>query len=146
MASSGRPFACRNKGPAPPPKKTWTLGRKTFFLPTDSLIACAVCVSGTGVYTNDTGVSTSATGVYRFHGVRPCFFSQKNIFISLCIRSFPPLWSPPAGVPVRAPRQAISAQFPPAGILFSGISFLILQGDERRYAQKTEDIGGVGKV
>lgn len=121
-----------NKGRLPP-KKNMDAWPETFFSPhPDSLIACAVCVS--------------AAGVYSFHGVRPCLFSQ-NVFISLCIRSSPPLWSPPAGVPVRAPPPAgnigpISA----AGILFSGISFLILQGDERRYAQKTEDIGGVGQV
>ena len=49
---------------------------------------------------------------------------------------------PPCALPPAGNIDPISA----AGILFSGISFLILQGDERRYAQKTEDIGGVGQV
>ena len=31
-------------------------------------------------------------------------------------------------------------------ILFFGIAFLILQGDERRYALEIENIGGVGQV
>ena len=49
---------------------------------------------------------------------------------------------PPCALPPAGNIGPISA----AGILFSGISFLILQGDERRYVQKTEDIGGVGQV
>lgn len=116
-----------------PPQKKMDAWPETFFSPhPDSLIACAVCVS--------------AAGVYSFHGVRPCLFSQ-NVFISLCIRSFPPVMEsarrrPPCALPPAGNIGPISA----AGILFSGISFLILQGDERRYAQKTEDIGGVGQV
>ena len=60
-------------------KKTQMLGRKTFFSPTDSLIASGVCINATGVYVSSSGVYTNDTAVYRNSRRRLYFSRTKTI-------------------------------------------------------------------